>query len=96
MASERSRKAENDILCALDLKKWDFEEEDGAYAEEDDEDEGDVTAETPTPASKKRQISSVTSSRTSRSGRSAGIIKSKDISAYLTSKGGKRAEASFA
>ncbi|KAJ9091429.1 hypothetical protein QFC21_007219 [Naganishia friedmannii] len=87
--STGSREVEEDILCALGLRKWEFEDEDdneddGDDDEQDDEDEDE---EGGSRVKKKRSVESTNGSSTSSSVRSSKIFKSEDISAYLTSKG---------
>lgn len=93
MEAKNNQEAENDVMCALGLKKWDFEEEsDDADEEEEDEDHEDagnnVTMETPTPGSKvKKPSHSTQSSSAGRSSRSTGIVKPEDVSSFLRGKG---------
>lgn len=93
MEAKDNQEAENDVMCALGLKKWDFEEEsDDADEEEEDNDHEDadnnVTIETPTPGSKvKRPSLSAQSSSAGRSSRSTGILKPEDVSWFLRGKG---------
>lgn len=84
--------AERDILCALGIKKWDWEED---VVEENESDEDEVmeagvngnAMETLTPAPKgKKRDSSIQSSSTGRSSKSARIVKTEDISSYLEGK----------
>lgn len=85
LASEGNREAEEDIVCALGLKKWSFEDSDS-----DDSDDTDKTGEEDGKASerakKKRRLGSGASS-ISRNSRSTGSVKAEDVSYYLVSKG---------
>ncbi|KAJ9101903.1 hypothetical protein QFC21_003243 [Naganishia friedmannii] len=93
MEAQNGREAERDILCALGLAKWDFEEEDEDEGDGDEE-EDDVggigdNAGTPTPAGRGRSRSRSTSGRSTNGGRntrSTGLIKSEDIGMYFASK----------
>lgn len=79
-------------MCALGLRKWEFE--DGSEAEDgEDVDEGDTGIDekpggTPTPAGRGRSQSvSTRSTSGGRAGKPSGIFKAEDISSYLANKG---------
>lgn len=104
MNGDDNWEAEQDVLCALGLAKWDFEEEsdDDTDDEKDDEEntqeDADHSLKTPTPASKTKKPAKSSiggSSSASRSTRGSELVKTEDISSYLTSKSkydGKRLE----